>query len=433
VERPISPQMASWSPDTPCSCDCFVSVPPASALPAVIFAKNSDRPRDEVQEVVFVPAGTHAPGSRLQCTYIEVEQVSETHAVILSRPSWLWGAEMGANEHGVCIGNEAVWTKEPVGEGEALLGMDLLRLALERGSSAREALHVITGLLEHYGQGGSCREDSTPFCYHNTFLLADRTEAWVLETAGRLWAAQRIQEGVHNISNQLSIGKDISAEHPELRPYARAQGWWDGQGTFDFAQVFSLSQQPVRMEAAKARFRAGRELLQQQQGGITAEVMMGILRDKESGICMDSGGFRTMASMVSVLPRDPAQPCVHFLTATPDPSRSVFKPFIFGVGAAQAPQVLSPTFGAQDPVRTLPRFQTQVDRRHPLYRGHQVALGLMESEQARGQQLRQKQRDLEQEGLTAVWGLLTRECAPPTQELGGLFQAFVEKESQAYA
>lgn len=63
----------------------------------------------------------------LQCTYIEVEQVWKTHAVILSRPSWLWGAEMGANEHGVCIGNEAVWTKEPVGEGEALLGMDLLR------------------------------------------------------------------------------------------------------------------------------------------------------------------------------------------------------------------------------------------------------------------------------------------------------------------
>lgn len=52
---------------------------------------------------------------------------------------------------------------------------------------------MITGLLERYGQGGSCREDTTPFCYHNTFLLADRTEAWVLETAGRLWAAQRIQ------------------------------------------------------------------------------------------------------------------------------------------------------------------------------------------------------------------------------------------------
>lgn len=73
-------------------------------------------------------------------------------------------------------------------------------------------------------------------------------------------------EGARNISNQLSIGTDISAEHPELRTHAQAQGWWGGQGTFDFAQVFSLTQQPVRMEAAKARFRAGQELLQQQQG-----------------------------------------------------------------------------------------------------------------------------------------------------------------------
>ena len=63
------------------------------------------------------------------------------------------------------------------------------------------------------------------------------------------------------------------------------------------------------------------------------------------------------------------------------PIRSVFKPFIFGAGAAQAPQVLSPTFGARDPVRTQPRFQTQVDRRHTLYLRHQVALGLIESEQ----------------------------------------------------
>ncbi|XP_013005034.1 secernin-2 isoform X2 [Cavia porcellus] len=313
--------MASMSPDAPCSCDCFVSVPPASAIPAVIFAKNSDRPRDEVQEVVFVPAATHAPGSRLQCTYIEVDQVPQTHAVVLSRPSWLWGAEMGANEHGVCIGNEAVWTKEPVQDGEALLGMDLLRLALERGSTAQDAMLVITGLLERYGQGGSCREAPAPFSYHNTFLLADRTEAWVLETAGRLWAAQRIQAGARNLSNQLSIGMDISAEHPELRSHAQAQGWWGGEGSFDFAQVFSLSQQPVRMEAAKARFRAGCELLQRWQGDITAEVMMDILRDKDSGICMDSGGFRTTASMVSVLPQDPTRPCVHFLTATPDPSR----------------------------------------------------------------------------------------------------------------
>lgn len=63
----------------------------------------------------------------LQCTYIEIEQVPKTHAVVLSRPSWLWGAEMGANEHGVCVANEAVVTREPASESEALLGMDLVR------------------------------------------------------------------------------------------------------------------------------------------------------------------------------------------------------------------------------------------------------------------------------------------------------------------
>lgn len=48
---------------------------------------------------------------------------------------------------------------------------------------------------------------------------------------------------------------------------------------------------------------------------------MSILRDKPSGICMDSGGFCTTGSMVSVLPRDSSLPCIHFFTATPDPSR----------------------------------------------------------------------------------------------------------------
>ncbi|MBN3281664.1 SCRN2 protein, partial [Polyodon spathula] len=421
----------------PRSCDCFVALPPGSDGQRVIFGKNSDRPRDEVQEVVYYPAAAHEPGAKVECTYIAIDQVESTLAVILSRPAWLWGAEMGANEHGVCIGNEAVWTKVPVEEGEALLGMDLVRLGLERGCTAKEALDVITGLVERYGQGGNCREEATPFSYHNTFLLADRSEAWVLETAGRVWAAQRVAAGVKNISNQLTIGSEISAEHPELRSLAQAEGWWSGEGGFCFSEVYAPVNPPARMEAAKQRYCGGKELLSKHDGSVSLGTMLEILRDKASGICMDSGGFRTTGSMASILPRDPTLPCVHFFTATPDPSRSVFKPFLFVDQMTSAPQVVSPRFGADDPVKKLPRFQSTVDRRHELYRAHQKALETAESEPAsrargRGLELHQTMRDLEQQGIDDIAEMLKGGVSVDAEEVADLFFDCVDTEIKFY-
>lgn len=75
----------------------------------------------------YFPGESHSSGTKLKCTFIEVDQVEKTYGIVVSRPLWMWGAEMGANEHGVVIGNEAVWTKanpESVKE-KKLLGMDL--------------------------------------------------------------------------------------------------------------------------------------------------------------------------------------------------------------------------------------------------------------------------------------------------------------------
>ncbi|XP_061584867.1 secernin-2 [Cololabis saira] len=416
--------------EPPSSCDCFVSLPPGSRDDHVIFGKNSDRPRDEVQEVAFYPAASYPAGSLLECTYITIPQVQRTRAVVLSKPAWMWGAEMGANEDGVCVGNEAVWTREPVDPGEALLGMDLVRLGLERGDTARAALTHITDLLDQHGQGGPCREDPEPFSYHNTFLLVDRQEAWVLETAGRFWVAQKFSEGVKNISNQLTIGSDITAEHPELRSAARAQGWWDGGGNFSFSKVFAPENPPARMELAKQRYKGGTELIQRHSGAVTAEVMMSILRDKPSGICMDSGGFCTTGSMVSVLPRDPALPCIHFFTGTPDPSRSIFKPFIFSDRPAPVLQVLSPRFGPEDPARIQPRFQTRVDRRHELYKAHQEALVAMATKPEETLAVYQVLRDLESQCLSEISAMLRGDV--PGDELGELFLDCVDTEIKFY-
>ena len=54
-------------------------------------------------------------------------------------------------------------------------------------------MDVITELLEKYGQGGNCMEDECGFTYHNSFLISDRTEAWILETSGKYWAAERVE------------------------------------------------------------------------------------------------------------------------------------------------------------------------------------------------------------------------------------------------
>ena len=103
------------------------------------------------------PPWNIAEDSIVQCTYIRIPQVKHTHAVLLSKPFWMWGAEMGVNEHGLAIGNEAVFTKIPYQKSDALTGMDLLRLALERAATASQAVTTITDLIETLWAGRQLR------------------------------------------------------------------------------------------------------------------------------------------------------------------------------------------------------------------------------------------------------------------------------------
>ena len=170
----------------------------------VLFAKNSDRDPNEAQLLEHHPAAEHAPGE-LSCTWSSLAQHPRTHGVLLSRPWWMWGAETGANEHGVVIGNEAVFTRRVGRRDGALLGMDLLRLALERSTDRHEAVQTIVSLHEEHGQGGSCSHEHPRFTYDNSFLVADPEGAVVLETAGRHWAAEEVVAGARSISNGLTI------------------------------------------------------------------------------------------------------------------------------------------------------------------------------------------------------------------------------------
>lgn len=213
-------------------CDTIVVV----SDDVVWLAKNSDREPGEAQIVEHHPRARHAPGARLRATYVELDQARETHALVLSRPAWMWGAEMGANEHGLAIGNEAVFTRLPV-ERTGLLGMDLVRLALERCRTADEALDLIAWMLERHGQGGAAGHRNKRFRYHNAFVIADSTGAWLLETAGRHWAAERVV-GARTTSNVLTIGKEATRVGPGTVLAARSLGRLRRGADFDFREAF---------------------------------------------------------------------------------------------------------------------------------------------------------------------------------------------------
>lgn len=66
-------------------CDTFVAFPPSSPSGIVVFGKNSDRPQGEAQSLCHYPANSYKNNDILQCTYIQIPQVQQTYAVLLSQ------------------------------------------------------------------------------------------------------------------------------------------------------------------------------------------------------------------------------------------------------------------------------------------------------------------------------------------------------------
>ena len=259
-------------------CDTAVAVGRATANGTVIFAKNSDRHPNECQPLLYSPRRSHAPGAVVRCQYLELPQVSETWEIVGGRPWWLWGFETGLNEWGVAVGNEAVLSREPYAS-TGLLGMDLVRLGLERGRTAYETLRVITDLLERYGQGGSAQVDGTRY-YHNAFIIADPEEAWVLETAGRYWAAERVR-GARAISNVYTIETAWDEASPDLVAHAVEMGWCNGERNFNFARTYGDYE--VELAPRTIRYQRAQHLMDRDAGRITVETMMAYLRDHYDG------------------------------------------------------------------------------------------------------------------------------------------------------
>jgi hypothetical protein len=224
-------------------CDTLCIVTPTGTL----FAKNSDRPPQEAQ--VVESFGARAAGGTLDTQYLTLPDPGAC-ALLGSRPEWLWGFEHGVNEHCVAIGNEKVWTVDDAKSAPpALLGMDLVRLALERARTADEALDHLTAVLEAHGQGGSGEHDHYE-PYFSSFLIADPRSGWVVETSGRTWAARPVGRGAA-ISNRISLSTDWTRASADVAPGRDFQDWRDPKTPTAIADL--------RLDATRACVAAGLE------------------------------------------------------------------------------------------------------------------------------------------------------------------------------
>jgi secernin len=341
-------------------CDVFVAMPDVTAAGTVLFGKNSDRPAGECQ-VLHVAPRRENPGGSIGCAYVRVPESGTALATMGCRPYWCWGYETGMNEAGVVGGNAAVFTRslhEPANRAATgLTGMELLRLGLERGESAGGAVEIIVRLLEKHGQYGSAVRglDHEAGSYDNSYLLADQTEAWVLETAGRRHVAERITQGTRSISNELTIRRYWDWSSKDITGHALEAGWWrQGAGEFDFARVYGDHEHYSRQVSHIRRCRT-EYLLSAQLGGITVETMMHILRDHYENSFLDGPQFDqylpdfqtvcmhespsdftwgdTATSVVAEI--DPGRMFPLFWTAYLPPCTSIYLPFAFGAGVPE--------------------------------------------------------------------------------------------------
>ncbi len=314
------------------------------------FAKNSDRDTTELQliHVARDPLQDFAQQPYLERVerYVQynlpalrqaMAEFDHPYSAVLSRPVWMWGAEMGVNQHGVAIGNEAVFSQEPTPD-EGLLGMDILRLALHNAATAAEAYQFIIRVLESYGQGGDGGYSSSLY-YHNSFLIKDAAEAFLLETAGKHWAGKRIVDRAA-ISNTYSLRTD-GEQSDEATPAG-----------VDFKAHYE-DRAVMERHNGEPRLAFSTRYLQEQEPGLA--MMQNLLRTHgaeeaaagwgRDALCIHPQGSAAAESTASMVVQWVPEAVIVWFTGTPQPCRSLFKPLLLAA-AADAP-FTDTNFGSQ--------------------------------------------------------------------------------------
>ncbi|MDA0231474.1 MAG: C69 family dipeptidase [Proteobacteria bacterium] len=314
-------------------CDSFVALGNSTVDGSVLLAKSADTEINEAEHVVRMPGRDYGEGAMVRIGHLNIPQARRTHEIILGKSFWAWGAELGANEHGVAVGNEAAFSNQK-NERDGACCLDLLRLTVERATSAKEGVEVIAHHVETFGQGGNCQMMGN-YAFDSGLLVADASEAYVVNCAGRHWAARQVDD-VMAISNRYQISDDWDSSSLTMENGAKP----------NFRAQFA-DEELERSAGAVARESAAFSRLKARQGAITVADMAAILRhvgdDEENydvcypgvpdKVCMHAAPEedRWWQATGAMVTDSSADGILVWMTGTSCTDLSIFKPLFFGM------------------------------------------------------------------------------------------------------
>jgi len=210
-------------------CTNFIVGKEASADGSVICTYNADD-YGMFQSLCHYPAAKHAPGEMRRVVDWDT---NEYHGDIPEAPE-TYNVIGNINEFQVTIGETTYGGREEMVDSTGILDYgSLIYITLQRSKTAREAIKVMTTLVETYGYNSE----------GETFTICDPNEAWIMEMMGMgpgsksaVWVAIRIPDNaICAHANQSRIttfdmkDKNNVLYSKNVVKYARKMGWYEGK------------------------------------------------------------------------------------------------------------------------------------------------------------------------------------------------------------
>lgn len=220
------------------ACTSLIATPGATANGSSMITYAADS-HVLYGELYNQPSADHSEGAVRQV----IEWDTHRHLGEIPEVAHTYATIGNMNEHGLTIA-ESTWGGRPELEGTGTIDYgSLIYITLQRAKTAREAITVMTDLVDKYGYASS----------GESFSIADPNEVWVMELIGKgktdkgaVWVARRVPDGYisghanHSRIHKFPLNDSNTLYSKDVIEFARKQGYFSGKDSdFSFSRAYA--------------------------------------------------------------------------------------------------------------------------------------------------------------------------------------------------